>query len=159
MPIVFNKRLLNYLIPLYSILSGFLGVIAILATITNSMFNQTIWFIMMDMIFLILYSLMLVFGISELMFGKKSILRFLVLLSTFSISVIGLNYIFGGFYSLFLSVLVMEGIQFGIESNFGGRYSLYFNQIEANKFIFALNVIPISLLAIDYKISGRKEKS
>lgn len=53
----------------------------------------------------------------------------------------------------------MEGIQFGIESNFGGRYSLYFNQIEANKFIFALNVIPIFLLAIDYKISGRKEKS
>lgn len=137
----------NKVVSSYSIISGLLGVIAILSSFGEGFLTQPAQIIAMDVLFIFLYLLLLQRGVVNWKRVKlDGILKYFLVAQSFSITLFGIVYVFSGIIDSYFYLLFNDSFQYGFELTTGGRYSLYYDLAESDRTLFGINLIPLILL-------------
>lgn len=105
-------------------------------------------FSLMDIMYLVFYSLFVVAGVMGLFFNKELLTRVLVYLTLFTFSISGLNYLMTGTYSFVVGVYLQGTVTFITDYRSYGGFSFYYSPEESG--IYGIGVNVTSLLLIVY---------
>lgn len=145
-----NKNIINKFINAYLISSGFFGLFFIGFGLLSSQSLNGIYGAL-DIVFLILYSIMLFIGIRSWV-KKEAYLSMWILLILQSIvfEAFGISYLFSGVVDAMLTLDVMPVIGLGIDIETGIRYRILYGK-EPGTLVLGVNLIAILYLVLLYR--------
>lgn len=144
------NKIVDRQLSIYLLFSGLIVLLGIDFSYYFDGFFQKSLFPMMDIMYLVFYTMFVVAGILGLFFSFEKITKVLIYLSTITISASGFNYLLTGVSSFIVGVYFESTIKLATDFRLYGGFSFYHSPEESGVFGLGLNITSI-LLIISYR--------
>jgi hypothetical protein len=131
---------------IYLLVSGLVVLSGIDFNFYANNFSENSRFPLMDIMYLVFYSLFIVAGIMGLFFNKELLTKVLVYLTLFTISVSGFNYLLTGTVSFVVGIYLQETLMFVTDYRSYGGFSFYYTSEESGIYGIGINITSLVLI-------------
>lgn len=147
-----NERFLS----VYLLVSGIQVIYTVDIEFYTNNFLENSQFPMMDIMYLVFYSLFVIAGFNGLFFNKQKLTKILIYISLVTISYSGFHYLLTGTLSFAIGIYFQESIFFLTDYRSYGGFSFYYNPAEANYFGVGINMTSLILILYNKFFIERK---